>query len=113
MPRKIENHLPAKDWIMVQLLADEDERTKGGLYVPTQSKDSNVGKMDYGRIVACGNEVSEEITSKIGTVCTFSTHVGKKVGSTDTHRLIRDMDIIAYYVEDDPIKETENVEFYD
>lgn len=114
MPRKVENHLPAKDWILVKLEEEQEETTRGGLYIPNENKESNVGKMDYGTIVACGDEVSEETAKKIGTLCTFSTHVGKKVGSTNTHRLIRDMDIIAFYVEEDSSQEeSENIEFYD
>ena len=71
---------PLKDRVFVTY-AEEEERTKGGLYVPDTAKE----KPQKGKVEAVGSEVKEV---KVGDSVLFDKYSGSKVKMNDQEYLI-------------------------
>ncbi len=71
---------PLKDRVFVSY-AEEEERTKGGLYVPDTAKE----KPQKGKVEAVGSEVKE---LKVGDAVLFDKYSGSKVKMDDKEYLI-------------------------
>ena len=71
---------PLKDRVFVSY-AEEEERTKGGLYVPDTAKE----KPQKGKVEAVGSEVKEV---KVGDSVLFDKYSGSKVKMNDQECLI-------------------------
>jgi chaperonin GroES len=79
---------PLKDRVLVKY-AEEEERTKGGIYVPDTAKE----KPQKGEVVAVGSEVKEV---KKGNTVLFDKYSGSKVQVDDQDYLvIKEEDILA------------------
>ena len=71
---------PLKDRVFVSY-AEEEEKTKGGLYVPDTAKE----KPQKGKVEAVGSEVKE---IKVGDAVLFDKYSGSKVKMDDKEYLI-------------------------
>ncbi len=71
---------PLKDRVFVSY-AEEEEKTKGGLYVPDTAKE----KPQKGKVEAVGSEVKE---IKVGDAVLFDKYSGSKVKMEDKEYLI-------------------------
>ncbi len=71
---------PLKDRVFVSY-AEEEEKTKGGLYVPDTAKE----KPQKGKVEAVGSEVKE---IKVGDSVLFDKYSGSKVKMDDKEYLI-------------------------
>lgn len=71
---------PLKDRVFVSY-AEEEERTKGGLYVPDTAKE----KPQKGKVEAVGSEVKE---LKVGDAILFDKYSGSKVKMEEKEYLI-------------------------
>ncbi|MDA8169308.1 MAG: co-chaperone GroES [Nitrospiraceae bacterium] len=79
---------PLKDRVFVSY-AEEEERTKGGLYVPDTAKE----KPQKGKVEAVGSEVKEV---KVGDTVLFDKYSGSKVKINDQeHLIIKEEDILG------------------
>ena len=79
---------PLKDRVFVTY-AEEEERTKGGLYVPDTAKE----KPQKGKVEAVGSEVKEV---KVGDSVLFDKYSGSKVKMNDQEYLIiKEEDILG------------------
>ncbi len=79
---------PLKDRVFVSYAAEE-ERTKGGLYVPDTAKE----KPQKGKVEAVGSEVKEV---KVGDSILFDKYSGSKVRMDDSEYLIiKEEDILG------------------
>ncbi|MDA8085772.1 MAG: co-chaperone GroES [Nitrospiraceae bacterium] len=79
---------PLKDRVFVSY-AEEEERTKGGLYVPDTAKE----KPQKGKVEAVGSEVKEV---KVGDSVLFDKYSGSKVKMNDQECLIiKEEDILG------------------
>jgi chaperonin GroES len=79
---------PLKDRVFVSY-AEEEERTKGGLYVPETAKE----KPQKGKVEAVGSEVKE---LKAGDSVLFDKYSGSKVKIDDKEYLIvKEEDILG------------------
>ncbi|MDA8089568.1 MAG: co-chaperone GroES [Nitrospiraceae bacterium] len=74
------NFKPLKDRVFVSY-AEEEEKTKGGLYVPETAKE----KPQKGKVEAVGAEVKE---IKVGDSILFDKYSGSKVKMNDKEYLI-------------------------
>ena len=79
---------PLKERVFVSY-AEEEERTKGGLYVPDTAKE----KPQKGKVEAVGSEVKEV---KAGDTVLFDKYSGSKVKMNDQEYLIiKEEDILG------------------
>lgn len=79
---------PLKDRVFVSY-AEEEERTKGGIYVPDTAKE----KPQKGKVEAVGSEVKE---LKVGNVILFDKYSGSKVKIDEQEYLIvKEEDILG------------------
>lgn len=79
---------PLKDRVFVSY-AEEEERTKGGLYVPDTAKE----KPQKGKVEAVGSEVKEV---KVGDAVLFDKYSGSKVKIDEKeHLIIKEEDILG------------------
>ena len=79
---------PLKDRVFVSY-AEEEERTKGGIYVPDTDKE----KPQKGKVEAVGSEVKEV---KVGDAVLFDKYSGSKVKIDEKeHLIIKEEDILG------------------
>lgn len=75
-----------------------EEKTKGGIFLPQQSRDSEQTRVTRGEIVAMGPDAAvrfaDDRSAQVGDMVVFSKYGGFSLDD-DEYRILNDEDIIA------------------